>query len=142
VRHLLQLISENVALFTVFYNEESDLPPKLRAQVLEVRQRNAAGLETIQREGIAQRVFREMDSRLIVHAMLGMCAWLHKWYQPEEERLEEVAAVFLGLIEKGCVAPRGAEAQDRLADRLRHLQDTLSLLAEHAEQLEKTRATL
>src|SRR5712691_4199947 len=91
--------------FSDMSEEESDLPPKLRAQVVERRQRNAAGLENILREGVAQGVFRVTDTRLIVHAMLGMCAWLHKWHQPAEERLEDVTAAFLGLIEKGCLAP-------------------------------------
>ena len=136
VQGLLRTIGENIALFTVFYSEEADLPLKLRAEVLEVRQRFVADLESILREGMAQGVFRELDAKPVVYAILGMCAWLHKWYGPGEERLEDVAMAFVGLIEKGCLATRGAEARDCLADRLRHVQNLLGVLVEQAGRLE------
>lgn len=137
VQQLLRIISENVVLFTVFYKEESDLPPDLQAQVIEVRRRNAAGLEHILREGMERGVFRAMDTRLVVQAILGMCAWLHKWYRPQDERVDDVATAFLGLIEKGCSAPCGTAAQDSLADQLRQVQETVGGLVERAERLEK-----
>lgn len=137
VQQLLRLLSENIALFTVFYKEENDLPPDLQAQVTEARRRNAAGLEHILNEGIERGAFRAMDTHLVVQAILGMCAWLHKWYSPQDERVEDVAMAFLGLIEKGCSAPCGTTAQDSLADQLRHVQETVSDLVERAERLEK-----
>lgn len=73
VHQLLRLISENVALFTVFYKEENDLPPALQAQVIDVRRRNAAGLENVLREGIEHGAFRAMDTHLVVQAILGRC---------------------------------------------------------------------
>lgn len=142
MQQLLRIISENVALFTVFYKEESDLPPRLHAQITEVRHRNAAGLENILREGIEQGVFRAMDTRLVVQAILGMCTWLHKWYRPNDVRIDDVATAFLGLIEKGCHAPCGTGAQDSLADQLRHLQETVGGLVECAERIEKARPSV
>ena len=137
VQHLLHTIGENIALFTVFYGEEADLPPHLRAGVSEARQRVANALESILREGIAQGVFRELDVKLTAYAVLGMCAWIHKWYSTSGERLDDIATAFVGLIERGCLATRGAEAEDGLADRLRHMQDMLGSLIGRAERLEK-----
>ena len=137
VQDLVRNMGENVALFTVFYSEEADLPPRLRAEVLEVRRRFAADLESILHEGMAQGVFRELDAKLVVYAIMGMCGWLHKWYSPGEGRLEDVAAAFVGLIERGCLASRGAVEKDCLADRLRHVQDLLSALVGQAERLER-----
>jgi len=138
IQHLLRTIGENVALFTVFYGEEADLPDRLRSEVNEARQRVAAILESILREGIAQGIFRELDVNLTAYAILGMCAWLHKWYSSSGERLDEVATAFVGLIERGCLATRGAEAADGLADRLRHVHDVVGALISRAERLEKT----
>jgi AcrR family transcriptional regulator len=136
VQELLRTIGENVALFTVFYSEEADLPPRLRAEVTDVRQRFVANLEHILNEGMAQGVFRPLNARLIVYAILGMCAWLHKWYTPSEARLEDVAAAFVGLIERGCLAARGTETKDRLADRLRYVHELMGQLIDHAERME------
>lgn len=138
VQYLLRNIGENVAFFTVFYSEEADLPPKLRAEVTEGRQRVAADLESILREGIEQGVFRPMEAKLIVYAIMGMCGWLHKWYGTGEERLEDIALAFVGLIERGCLATPGTETHSGLTDRLRHVQDLLGALVGQAERLEKT----
>lgn len=140
VRCMVQIMGENVALFAVFYREEGDLPPALRQQLVEVRQRHTTGLEAILREGMEQGVFRNSDARLLVRAIMGMCAWLHRWYQPEEGQIEDIIVVFLGLIEHGCLAARGGEARSSLADRLRYLQDTLGTLVEQAKRLEKVSA--
>ncbi len=137
LQELLRTIGENVALFTVFYSEEADLPPRLRAEILDVRQQFVADLESILQEGMIQGVFREVNAKLVVYAVMGMCAWLHKWYVPGEERLEDIASAFVGLIERGCLATRGTEGKDCLADRLRHVQDVLGSLAGQAERLEQ-----
>jgi TetR/AcrR family transcriptional regulator, cholesterol catabolism regulator len=137
VQHLLHTIGENVSFFTVFYSEEADLPPKLRAEVMETRQRLAANLESIVQEGIEQGDFRPLDAKLMVYAIMGMCGWLHKWYRPGEARLEDVTTAFIGLIEHGCLATRGTEAQAGLTDRLRHVQDLLESAIGQAERLEK-----
>jgi AcrR family transcriptional regulator len=137
LQELLRTIGENVALFTVFYSEEVDLPPRLRAEVLDVRQQFVADLESILQEGMTQGVFREVNAKLVVYAVMGMCAWLHKWYVPGEERLEDITSAFVGLIERGCLATRGAEGKDRLADQLRHVQELLGSLAGQAERLEQ-----
>lgn len=137
IQHLLRTIGENVALFTVFYGEEADLPDRLRAEVNEARQRVAASLEGILREGIARGVFRDLEVRLTAYAIIGMCAWLHKWYSTSGERLDDIAAAFVEFIERGCLATRGAEAKDGLADRLRHVHDVLGSLIGRVERLEK-----
>ena len=137
IQHLLRTIGENVALFTVFYGEEADLPDHLRSEVNEARQRGVGILEGILHEGIALGVFRELDVKLTAYAILGMCAWIHKWYSSSGERLDDVATSFVGLIERGCLATRGAEAADGLADRLRHVHDVVGALISRAERLEK-----
>jgi AcrR family transcriptional regulator len=137
IQHLLHTIGENVALFTVFYGEEADLPEHLRSEVNEARQHVVAILESILREGITQGTFRELDVNLTAYAVLGMCAWLHKWYSGSGERLDDIATAFVSLIEHGCLATRGTEEADGLADRLRHVHDVVGSLISRAERLEK-----
>jgi AcrR family transcriptional regulator len=137
LQELLRTIGENVAFYTVFYSEEADLPQRLRAEIAEVRQRFFTNMERIFAEGMAQGAFRQLDAKLIVYAITGMCVWLHRWYTPSEARLEDVMTAFLGFVERGCLAPRGAEEKDCLADRLRHVQDLVGRLVDQAERLER-----
>jgi AcrR family transcriptional regulator len=137
IQDLLRTIGENVALYTVFYSEEADLPPRLRTEVTEVRQRFVANLERLINDGVRKGAFRQVDAKLVAYAIVGMCAWMHKWYTPSEARLEDVATTFVSLIERGCHAPRGAEENDRLAHRLRHVQELVGELVDQAERLEQ-----
>jgi AcrR family transcriptional regulator len=136
VQELVRAVGEHVALFTVFYGEEADLPPRLHAEITAVRQRLSANLERILAEGMEQGVFRQLNAKLLVYAITGMCAWLHKWYTPGEARLDDVMFAFVELVERGCRAPRGAQENERLADRLRHIHELVGELVEKADRLE------
>jgi hypothetical protein len=82
--------------------------------------------------------FRPLDAKLIVYAIMGMCGWLHKWYRSDEAPLDDIVTAFVGLIERGCLAPRGTEAQAGLPDRLRHIQDLMESVIGQAERWEKS----
>jgi hypothetical protein len=99
-------------------------------------------MERIFAEGMEQGAFRQVDAKLIVYAITGMCVWLHRWYTPTEARLEDVMTAFLGFVERGCLAPRGAEEKDSLADRLRHVQDLIGELVDQAERLVRESAAV
>ncbi|MGE0680103.1 MAG: TetR/AcrR family transcriptional regulator [Candidatus Binatia bacterium] len=137
LRELLRTIGENVAFYTVFYSEEADLPQRLHAEIADIRQRFFANMERIFAEGMEQGAFRQMDVKLTVYAITGMCVWLYKWYTPKEARLDDVMTAFLEFVERGCLAPRGVEEKDSLADRLRHMQDLIGGLVDQAERLER-----
>jgi len=59
---------------------------------------------------------------------------------PDEARLDDVMTAFVGLIERGCLATHGAENRDRLSARLRHMQEFVGELIDHAERIEPTGA--
>ena len=53
--------------------------------------------------GIAQGYFREVNARLQANAIIGMCNWLFRWYQPGKSSFtpDEIADQFIDLLENG-----------------------------------------
>ncbi len=110
-----------VIVLTVFFSEEPNLPPRFARQLAAQKRRYDKGVESIVREGIRRGAFREMPSRLVVFALLGMLNWLYKWYNPSGRwGAEEISAALLTLVEGGLLAaPRRGP---RLSRRLRRLR--------------------
>jgi len=108
--HICNIITSNIAMFSVFFAEENQFPPedfqKIRAEKIKYTRLVMQIIE----EGIAAGAFKPVDSRLMANAILGMCNWLYKWYKPGKEtfRPEEIADHFIKLLEAGYLQPRAA----------------------------------
>jgi len=51
--------------------------------------------------------FFGVPTRLAVFALLGLCNWMYKWYQPQRGA-SDIAATFAILFESGLMANRDA----------------------------------
>jgi len=124
VRQHVRFVIANRSFLTVFFSEEPNLPPRFARQLAAQKNRYDKGVESIVREGIRRGAFREMPSRLVVFALLGMLNWLYKWYNPSGRwGAEEISAALLTLVEGGLLAaPRRGP---RLSGRLRRLRREL-----------------
>jgi AcrR family transcriptional regulator len=108
--HICNIITSNIAMFSVFFAEENQFPPqdfqKIRAEKIKYTKVVIKIIE----EGMAAGDFRPMDARLMANAILGMCNWLYKWYKPGKETFTpaEIADHFITLLEAGYLKPRAA----------------------------------
>jgi hypothetical protein len=79
------------------------------------------------RQGIDEGRFRPLDPRLFVFAIDGMCNWMTKWYRPDGRmRPEDIAAVFVDLLERGYLTPEAAAPAGELASGLRRIEQRLA----------------
>ncbi len=106
--HICNIITSNIAMFSVFFAEENQLPS---LDFQEIRQKKIKYTKLVRKiidEGIAAGVFRPVDSRLLVNAILGMCNWIYQWYKPEREAFspEQIADQFIALLEAGYLERR------------------------------------
>jgi AcrR family transcriptional regulator len=106
VAYQVTLLAGHLPFLTVFFSEESGLPPAMARRVAREKRQYDAAIERVVRAGIAAGRFRALDPRLVVFAIDGMCNWMHKWYRPDGRlRPEDIAAVFVDLLESGYLAP-------------------------------------
>ena len=110
----VRLLAENLAFLTVFFAEESGLPAPMAAQAARAKREYDRTIERVVREGIEAGRLRPLPPTLVVFGLLGMCNWLHKWYRPEGALSpEQIADVFVDLLERGYLADRPGASRDR-----------------------------
>ncbi|UCD79926.1 MAG: TetR family transcriptional regulator [Desulfobacterales bacterium] len=112
-RHLHNIVIENLAMFTVFFSEENQLPEEDFQKIRTEKRKFTRVVEKIIEEGIAQGYFREVNVRLQANAIIGMCNWLFRWYKPGKSSFtpDEIAAQFIDLLENGLCRPNGSHVK-------------------------------
>jgi TetR/AcrR family transcriptional regulator, cholesterol catabolism regulator len=111
--HICNIITSDIAMFSVFFAEENQLPGKDFQKIREEKKKYTRLVIKIIEEGIEQGVFKAVDARLQAYAILGMCNWLYKWYKPQKEVFspEEIADYFIALLQTGYLAKNQPEPQ-------------------------------
>ena len=108
VRDHVRFVIANRSFLTVFFSEETNLPPRLAHALAAQKDRYDKGVESIVVEGARRGVFRDVPPRLVVFGLLGMLNWLYKWYNPRGRwGAEEISAGFLSLVEGGLLRRQG-----------------------------------
>lgn len=100
----ISVVTAELASLSVVFSEESELPAELQRGIRHRKRAHEALFEKVIAEGQRQGVFRPGSVRLMVLALLGMCNWIYKWYQPDavdRSSVEEIAAEFALTLESG-----------------------------------------
>ncbi|PZS30399.1 MAG: hypothetical protein DLM61_10765 [Pseudonocardiales bacterium] len=91
-----QMVSDT-DLFVLSMQEESSLPAGVREEFRQSKRDADHIVRQIIEEGQASGVFTPIDSHLIEFAIMGMCNWLWKWYDPNG--VQSPAAITEAFIE-------------------------------------------
>jgi hypothetical protein len=97
------VVIENIAMFTVFFSEENQLPKKDFRKIQSEKRKFTRVVEDIIMQGIEQGYFRRVNPKLQANAIIGMCNWLYRWYKPGKSSLtpDEIVEQFTDLLENG-----------------------------------------
>lgn len=109
--HICNIITDNIAMFSVFFAEENQLPSKDFQKIRAEKKKYTRLIMQIIEEGIETGAFKPVDPMLQAYAILGMCNWIYKWYKPDREVFtpEQIADQFLALLETGYLADHRLE---------------------------------
>jgi AcrR family transcriptional regulator len=101
--HITNIIMKDLFMFSVFFSEESQLPKKDFTKIREEKRRYTELIEKIIEEGMTKGLFKKTDPKLRVHAILGMCNWIYKWYKVGKTKFspEQIGDHFIQLLEEG-----------------------------------------
>ena len=110
-RHLKSVVIENLAMFSVFFSEENQLPKEDFLKIREEKRKFTFVVEEIIQDGIDRGSFRRVNPKLTAYAVIGMCNWLYLWYKPESSLFtpDEIADHFVALLENGYVQPENPD---------------------------------
>jgi AcrR family transcriptional regulator len=80
----VQYTCENRDLLSVFFEEEAELPGRMRARLITVRREYDDAILAIVERGIARGELRlTTTTRVFVNTLLGAANWVYKWYDPK-----------------------------------------------------------
>ena len=87
----------------LFLNEFSNLKPRHRNEVRRIMRDYEEVFSSLVQEGMKAGAFRrDVDPKIVVYGILGMCNWLGRWYDPQGPvPLEGIGKIFANLVLKG-----------------------------------------
>jgi len=84
--------------------EVEALPEKLRAPVIEKRDRYEAAVRALVVDGMRAGEFARVDAPLVTRAMLGAVNWSARWFRPDGPRTStEIASALSDYLVKGLM---------------------------------------
>jgi AcrR family transcriptional regulator len=103
IKNHIKIMTENLDKAAVFFSEYKSLPEKWKKKVMIFRDEYENFLRTIIREGQEKREIRkDLDSKLIGFAILGMINWVYIWFSKDGKySAEEIADTFSEIILSG-----------------------------------------
>jgi AcrR family transcriptional regulator len=126
IRHQVRLMADHRNFLSVFFSEESHLPPEMAERARIERRAYDTLIEEVIRKGVEAGRLAPLPPKLLSFAILGMCNWLYQWYQPDGPlSAEEVARIFIALVERGYLQ---GDPQQEMLTRLEKIEAELSQL--------------
>jgi len=106
--HIENIIIGNLPMFAVFFSEENQVPEQQFQRIRKAKRNYSKTVQKILVEGIEQGFFRAVDPKIQAFAIIGMCNWLYKWYNPDhdDKSPQEITDLFLDLLENGHLIER------------------------------------
>lgn len=116
VEHVVQL--NEITPGSLAHLDVEALDQPLRRQILAHRDRYEAGLRSLVEEGIRVGLFRPVDPKVTVMAVLGATNWTVKWYKPGGDRsIQGIGREFAAMLVRGLLT-EGRELSDpKMFDR-------------------------
>jgi AcrR family transcriptional regulator len=133
IRYQVGLLAGHQTFLRVFFSEEGGLPAAMAAQAARAKREYDRTIERVVRDGIAAGLFRDLPPTMVVFGILGMCNWLHTWYRADGPLShEQIADVFVTVLERGYLAEGGGSRDEALARIERRLAGVEAALSRRA----------
>jgi TetR/AcrR family transcriptional regulator, cholesterol catabolism regulator len=100
-------IHEHQEYVGLLFDERRSLPEDGAETVAEPKAELRTMLADVIGRGVAEGVFRPVDSRSAALAIFGMCTWGYLWYKPDGRvSHEELSAEFTEIVLRGLIADK------------------------------------
>jgi TetR/AcrR family transcriptional regulator, cholesterol catabolism regulator len=104
IAEFAHLVVEN-KMFAIFFREKDELSPDNWAKITQGERDFVGVLAGIIQEGIATGAFRALDPTVVTFGILGMSAWINRWYRPDGGKsLDDIIDTYFELTIGGLQA--------------------------------------
>ena len=89
---------------SIFFTEKAQLSHENLETINARLHRYEGAIAAIFLQGIKQGILKPVEVRPTVYGIIGMCNWLHHWYEPEGEiKPEKLADIYSDMVLKGIL---------------------------------------
>lgn len=86
----------------IYFRDESELDDRQRRQITKKKREYDAMIEEIYEAGVEKGVFKNIPTHIAVTGILGMCNWIHVWYDEKGSMsAPEIAGHYSVLLATG-----------------------------------------
>ena len=97
------------AEFFIIDTEIRALEDEQRSAILALRDQYESMLQSLLREGMEQRVFRQVDIKVASYALIAMCTEVATWFRPDGRlSVRQVIDLYTRMITEGLLVARVA----------------------------------
>jgi len=103
IANYMMLFHQHYPHMAVYLHDYHHLMQKLQKDIIETPKHYQRLWATLLQQGIdAGELRNDLDVKVTGYAILGMCNWVYRWYNPEGKcSAEEIAAIFTTLVLDG-----------------------------------------
>jgi AcrR family transcriptional regulator len=95
-------VMKNRELTAIYWSEASELLASQRQQLNRMNRNYDSMFESVYQRGVAEGIFRDIPLHVVVGGVLGMCNWLHTWYNERGSlSADQIADHFAELLSRG-----------------------------------------
>ncbi|WP_449433335.1 TetR/AcrR family transcriptional regulator [Pseudomonas putida] len=100
-RHAMNVMTQK-EWTAIFFRDESELQPEQLDYMRKHKREYDSLIEAVFQEGVDTGVFKPIPVHIAVSGFLGMCNWLHTWYNDQGPlSAEEIADHYAALLSAG-----------------------------------------
>jgi len=115
-QRLHEAIANHIRLHTTYKAEFFIIDTEIRAledgqrsAILALRDQYESMLQSLLREGMEQRIFRQVDIKVASYALIAMCTEVATWFRPDGRlSVQQVIDLYTQMITEGLLVARVA----------------------------------
>lgn len=86
----------------IYFRDESELEPEQRLDMRKRKREYDAKIEVIYQRGVELKLFKDVPPHIAISGFMGMCNWLHMWFNDEGSlTAEQIADYYCDLMSGG-----------------------------------------
>ena len=86
----------------IYFRDESELEPEQRLLSRKRKREYDAKIELVYQRGIDQKKFKDVPPHIAISGFMGMCNWLHTWFNEEGSHTpEQIADYYCDFMSRG-----------------------------------------
>lgn len=113
LKHHATVIANNAEITKIFFQENNEIPRKLRDSIRKRRRDYTDWVTGLYREGIREGSFKEMDPGIAVNLLIGACNWICEWYSEKGKfDADYIVDCMMDILYSGYVTGRAKQTSN------------------------------